>query len=153
MHDSDQHIRIERRLPMRLMTYWKRLHTERGLPEIRKFNPHAIEDVWPHCIKLLITEVNEKRTYKYEFMGKHIIEAFGKDMTGLQVSPNIRNVPGTGIIKRLDAAIPLREPVMEQGQFINDKDKLIKYRSCILPFGSNKYDITHVVLGLSWREF
>ena len=75
------------------------------------------------------------------------------DLTGQQVTPSIRTVPGTSVIKKLDASLPMREPVLEQGSLINNDDKMIKYRSCILPFGNKKFDVSHAIIGLSWKIF
>ena len=143
----------EKRLVYKLVSYWKKLRKEPGLPDIRQFNPKAIGDVWENCIQIMVTESNNIRLYKYDYMGSEIIKAYGKDLTGQQVTPSIRTVPGASVIKKLEASIPMREPVMEQGSLINDNDKMIKYRSCILPFGNNKFDISHSIIGLSWKIF
>ncbi len=144
-------LREEKRLAYRLIAHWKKLQKGKGLPDIRQFSPAAIGDMWQHCIRLLVTENNNVRLYKYEHIGPNIVAALGKDLTGHQVTPSIRTVPGANIIRKLDLSIPLHEPVMEQGQFINHNDKIIKYRSCILPFGDINYALSHAVIGLSWK--
>ena len=44
------------------------------------------------------------------------------------------------------------KPLVDIGQFISENNKVVKFRSCLLPFGKDGV-VTHVLAGLSWREF
>jgi hypothetical protein len=145
--------RQEKRLSHQLITYWKRLNKNNSLPDIRQFNPSAIGPLWQYCMRIVISNMGEKRVFSYEYMGSEIAKAYGTDLTGQRVSSNIRTIPGSSIIRKLDSSIPMREPVLEQGQFINSNNEMIKYRSCILPFGDKEYDLSHAIIGLSWKVF
>lgn len=143
--------REERRLAYRLIAYWKKLNREPGLPDIRQFNAKSMGESWESCLRVGMQEMNKTRAYKYEYMGPEIVKAYGKDLTGQTVTPSIRAIPGANVIKKLDASIPMHEPVLEQGALINNDDKMIKYRSCILPFGDKNFNLSHAIIGLSWK--
>ena len=49
-------------------------------------------------------------------------------------------------------APPSPTPLLDTGQFVSETSKVIKFRSCLLPFGTEER-ITHVVVGFSWREY
>ncbi len=144
----------EKRLSHRLVHYWHQLKGDRDeLPDINTFNHHAVEDLWPACLRVVITKSGEHNLYKYEFIGEDIKRIYGKDLTGQQVTSTIRVLPGASVLSALDTPEPLSEPALEQGQFINEDHKVVKYRSCVLPFGNQNLPVSHAIIGLSWRTF
>lgn len=145
----------EKRLVKRLTDYWSRIKGDAHLPLIMKFNHHALEDVWPFCFQLSVQadDTHQTATYKYDYVGEEIVNAYGRDMTGERVNSSIHGIPGGSIINKIDEMVTLRDVIIEQGKFINDKDKVVKYRTCLLPFSSGHDEVTHVIAGLSWRAF
>ena len=85
-------------------------------------------------------------------MGREVVQAFGKDLTGQQVTQVSQNIPGVSILQKIDTCVDQKQPVFEDGKFINEKNKVVKYRSCMVPFATKK-EVSHVVVGLSWRAF
>ncbi len=144
----------EQRLTQRLTTYWERLRKEAHLPEITKFNSNAVAEIWDFCFRVSV-DIHEKgkRSYVYEYMGREIVQAFGKDLTGQQVTGISQNVPGVSILGKIDMCVDQKQPIFEDGKFINEKNKVVKYRSCMIPFTTKKEEVSHVVVGLSWRAF
>lgn len=144
----------EKRLTARLTKYWERIKKDDPLPRFVKFNPSAIEDVWENCFQLKsLSESAEKRSYTYEYMGDKLVEAYGRSLVGQQAGAHFKNLPGSAILKKLPELESKLEPVYDDGQFINDKHKVVKYRACLLPFGDVDSGLTHVVCGLSWKSF
>ena len=90
--------------------------------------------------------------YTYQYIGKNAKKAFGKDLTGEVFSQKFKYFPAARITQRLDECVATSLPIYDEGQFINEKDKLIKFRSCLLPFGTKKGKVTNILLGLSWIE-
>jgi hypothetical protein len=62
-------------------------------------------------------------------------------------------VPGGKVLNYIDKVMLDPKPTIEDGQFINEKNQVVKFRSCLLPFGSDRDNITHIIAGLSWRAF
>lgn len=143
----------EQRLTTRLSNYWERLRDGASLPNIERFRSGDIPDMWEFCFQVSVDQHDASRKqYLYGYMGRQIIQAFGQDLTGKRVNSMVQNVPGANILKKIDSCVDGRQILTEDGKFINDKSKVVKYRSCMLPFG-NDAGVTHVVVGLSWRAF
>jgi PAS domain len=148
------HTISEKRLVNRLTEYWERLRKDNPLPLMQTFKKDAITDVIENCLILKREKQGEdKITYVYEFVGKGIIAAVGKDVTGERILGHVHAIPGGAIIKQVEQCVASLQPISDEGKFINDKSKVVKYRSCLLPFGATDSTVTHLLVGLSWRAF
>ncbi|MBL0319425.1 MAG: PAS domain-containing protein [Alphaproteobacteria bacterium] len=143
---------MEQRLNDRLSNYWNRLCKDGRIPAIESFNSGAMADIWQQCAKISVTEAGT-RTYYFEFMGESLAKVLGKSMSGERVIANMLTSPKFKLIHHLDSLVAKTQPTTEEGQFVNEKSKVVKYRSIILPFGKDNEHITHFILGVSWREF
>lgn len=148
----------DKRLTQRLLNYWNNLRKDLVLPQFEQFNSGAISDIIENCciwsIDISTNSQDKNKVYTYQFVGNSIKEAIGKDMTGHIVSSHLKKFPAARIINKVDNAIETKSPFSDEGQFINEKDKLVKYRSCLLPFGnSDGSKVSHILLGLSWNSF
>lgn len=144
----------EQRLVKRLLDNWHRLKGDSKLPEIHKFNKALFPDLWENFIVLSIKGEARNRSLKYEHFGGELSKIYGKNLTGEVGSFATNNIPGANIISKLDDCINGFNPILEQNQFINKQSKIVKYRSCMLPFCNKDSDsVNHVVVGLSWKVF
>jgi hypothetical protein len=146
----------DKRLTRRLTDYWDRLRKDNPLPQWAQLNTGAISDVWGQC-SVWRVEIGRQATdsiaYTYEYVGKNTKEAMGTDMTGELFLTKFRNFPGVKLTKNIDSVVKNRVPEYDEGSFINEKQKLVKFRSCLLPFGTTEGRVTHILLGLSWKAF
>ncbi len=143
----------ENRLTTRLTDYWNRLRKDNILPQWEQFNTVAFQDLWKSCCKWRVEPgQSESIVYTYEYVGSAVKEALGADPTGTVFTGQLRGFAGAQIVHNIDKVAKNPMPLMDEGRFINDKSKIVKYRSCMLPFGTKKGKITHIVLGLSWKE-
>lgn len=142
----------EHRLTRRLLNYWEMVRKDRTCPEIYNFNTAAVEDVWPYCFQVSVDSRKGIR-YRYEYMGKPIVDLYGLDLTGEAVDHGTKDFPGAVIHKKLAEVLEKQTPLSDEGHFPSKKGKLIKYRACLLPFGNPENGVTHVVVGLSCRSF
>lgn len=144
----------ERRLVNRLKGFWDMAKGAEELPPYNKFNKGSIDDLWNNCILVSVNSSSKQIMYKYEHVGKSAIEAFGKDLTGVYASSYEKSLlHGSNLLKYLDKSIEERSFLVSQGQFVNAEDKIIKFRDCILPFADGGGNISHLLVGLSWRSF
>lgn len=143
------------RLIDRLTTYWNMLRKDAPVPEFVQFNISAIEDVWGQCVLFTVQPCAPGQNPSVNFyrVGEKIKSLYGQDMTGRSVSGGQKHFQGAAIVRRVNDLITTPAPVYDSGQFVNDRSKVVKYRSCLLPFGGRDGKVTHVVAGLSWREF
>lgn len=152
-YKKTHNLMLEQRLTYRLIQYWERLRRDQPLPVIEWFNPAVVQDLWPQCLKLTVFSMKDAYSYHYEYVGEALITMFGKNLSGERISSSMIHSPGFNILAKLDHVIQHPTPAIEEGQFINNHSKIVKYRCCLLPFGPNITQITHCIIGISWRAY
>jgi len=145
---------MEQRLVVRLMGYWERIRKDKPIPDFNKNNPESISDLWQQCFVLSVVAGGE-HVYKYEFMGDGLVNLYGKESVGKVFSLRDRefpnNVLATGL-KEMFADGVAPAPKEKDGQAVGKAGKIVKYRLILLPFGKDN-KVTHIVCGVSYREF
>ena len=146
---------IQHRLTERLANYWNLLKKDNVLPNFSQFNPSAITDIWQNCILFTVqpTAVGTMPLLGFQAIGDKLNPLFGNEMIGKIVNFSQKHFQGATIIRRTDEVLDKPEPLFDEGQFVNSNHKVVKFRSCLMPFGTKDGHVTHIVLGLSWREF
>lgn len=145
----------EQRITSRLINYWESIKGQDQIPPYAKINPGNLEELWHNCLALKAEPGAAGETlYVYTHCGPEIAKAIGQNLTGKRMSANMKFLPGAKILKRIDEVTALTppSPLLDEGQFVNDKNQIIKYRACLLAFGMPG-SISHVVAGVSWRAF
>ena len=145
---------IEHRLSERLTGYWNTLRRDLQMPDFGHFNASAIEDIWQQCVLFTVSPEVENKPHVLNFhqIGERVRSIYGNDMLGRSFNTSQRYFAGAAIMRRVEDIIATPTPMNDVGQFINERSKVVKFRSCLLPFGRNG-KVSHVVAGLSWREF
>lgn len=145
---------LEQRLSFRMTKYWNNLKGDKEIPAIELFNNALIQDIWPNCIQIAVFKSNDTLSYSYEYIGDEIGPILGKIRLGDRMTSKMTYLPTVKILSSLDTAVSKPETVIEDGQFVNPViSKVVKYRSCLLPFGKNRDHITHFIVGFSWRTY
>jgi hypothetical protein len=126
---------IERRITLRLLAYWEKLRKDRDMPHEDDINPDDIEDLWDRCFLVHVQDL-DKTDYNYTYLGQAIIDAYRHglskdDPTGM-ASPNANDL-AHGYAKVLKT----KKPLLEEGEFLNLHQEVVKYRQCLLPLGEN----------------
>ena len=145
---------FEKRLTERLMVYYNKLKPRNDLPDFRKFNSEVVGDLWHKCFTLKVQPYSENvaKTYVCEFLGEEIQKAYGKDFTGAYIDKMSHDFPGKTVIGALDKAVDEKKYQFIEGQVINQKNNIIKYRNIVLPFGKDG-KVENLLVGVSYREF
>lgn len=144
----------QHRLADRLVSYWNNTRKDEKLPPFAKFNASAIADIMPQCVLFTIIPgaAGKPATVSFYQIGEGLKSIYGSNLVGTSVMVSQRHFQGASIVKRIEDVLADPQPISDQGQFVTGTGKVVKYRSCLLPFGSNG-QVTHVIAGLSWREF
>lgn len=145
----------DNRLTERLTKYWSRIKKDEVMPDFRKNNPAVIEDLWEQCFVLSVVPPNCS-SYKYEYLGEKIKKIYTDDLIGLTFDLKGRQFPNSVLVPRLrtiNSLLELKSPQEDTGKMPISSGKIIKYRTITLPFGNKKAGITHIVVGVSYREF
>lgn len=143
----------EQRLTRRVLKYWEMVRKDAPIPEIRRLNTAAIEDVWPSCLQVNVNNRGKIPVYTYEYMGAPIAAIYGRDLTGMVVDQTTKQFPGKVLHNRFNDILDKKVPMHDDGHFLSEHGKLIKYRACLLPFGTAQKGVTHIVVGLTCRYF
>ena len=144
----------EQRLAERLLSYWNILRKDEQMPDFSHFNASAIEDIWQNCVLFTVAPSVDNKTAALNFyqIGDKLSGIYAASMVGRSFTAGQKHFQGAAIVRRMEQILDKPEPITDVGQFINEKSKIVKFRSCLLPFGRNG-KVTHVITGLSWREF
>lgn len=144
----------EHRLAERLMGYWHTLRKDQLMPDFGHFNASAIDDIWQQCVLFTVSPEIENKPHVLNFhqIGERVRTLYGNEMVGRSFNTSQRHFAGAAIMRRVEEIISKPSPLNDAGQFINERSKVVKYRSCLLPFGRNG-KVSHIIAGLSWREF
>ena len=143
----------ERRLVNRLHQYWLSLKSEdEDIPKFSKFNESKIEDMWHTCVLFSVEGSGKQPIFKLQNMGDSLSEAFIDDLKNRYFSIRDKSIlPGSNFAESMEIAVRTREFIKSEGQFINPKNKIVKYRDCILPFSNAENQVSNLIIGLSWR--
>jgi len=146
---------LEQRLVVRLLGYWERVKKEDIMPDFRRNNPAMIEDLWGQCFVISVVPPSCK-AYKYEYLGDKIRVLCTGDITGKTFDAQNKYSGNSLVTPKMEAIIALMElkkPQEDSGQMPSKNGKFVKYRTILLPFGNENMGITHIVGGVSYREF
>ncbi len=144
----------ELRLTDRLTSYWNNIKKDNVIPEFAQFNSSAVSDLWQQCILFTVHPTTEGRTPTLSFyqVGDAVKSLYKGDVVGQPFNPAQRHFQGAAVVRKIDEMLANPQPIVDMGQFVGPNNKIVKYRSCLLPFGKGGV-VTHVIAGLSWREF
>jgi hypothetical protein len=126
---------MERRITLRLLGYWEKLRGMRTMPASDEINPDDIQDLWDNCLLVQVSDL-DKADYQYTYLGSAISEAYrsGSDngeggrpaLDTSSLAAGYRKVVETG------------KPLLDEGEFYNPNNHLVKYRLCLLPLGEGE---------------
>ena len=147
----------EKRLTTRLFEHWNSLPRKEGatIPEHKYFRAAQINDIMPMCAKIRVQDPeNPMPMCGFDEVGAKVQEAFGKDsLKGRLLRPNAPVFPAARVIRLIPQVIATGALAEDDGQFANETGRIVKYRSCILPFLEFKDTVEIVVIGFNWRVF
>lgn len=140
---------VETRITTRLIKYWKSIKGINDVPLEKDINYDKLSDIWDSCFILRVTEVNKSINYSYDYIGDNIRDAYTKDLT--EGNNILVNLEASLLHNRYLEIIRKKRPIENQGTYINDNDKIIKFRQCMTPFSSNSKDVTTIIGAMKYK--
>ncbi len=126
---------LERRITLRLLAYWEKLRQGRDMPVEEDIDPDDIKDLWDNCFLIHINDL-KKDGYNFTYIGDAIVQAYRGGITeddpDAIISPN-----AASISTHYTDIIANPKPIVDEGEFHNLHDEVVKYRQCLLPLGRN----------------
>jgi len=140
---------IERRLVLRLLSYWRGLCGDHNFPTFADVNPVAITDIWPHCFVLETVGCEDNPVFRA--VGDEIAKHFPGGLVGSRVSEITEKSLFSVTINYLDKALSKRTPISHGGEFYQDDGSKILYRSIVLPMSDDGETISGLLCGANCR--
>ncbi len=141
----------ERRVTNRLLTYWRDLPKNGQLPHENAIDPEALQDIWESCFLIHAYDIGKGSDYNYTFLGSNIMRAYGTDLTRNDAPP-LASPSAEKLAVLYTQVLATRAPVINEDQFVNAAGKEIRYRQCLLPFGSGD-TVTSIFGGMRYKLF
>ncbi|MBY0408513.1 MAG: PAS domain-containing protein [Rickettsiales bacterium] len=145
---SDEH-----RYHTRLQQYWNGLRGNRPFPMENEVNPEELDDIWDSCFLISIDDVTRRVGYRYSYMGENLAEAYGGDLGSQDVSATLIATSASSMVEKFDEVVKQKKPVIDEAEFVNMKHIPIRYRTCILPLGTQDGQVTHLLGCMRWKMY
>jgi hypothetical protein len=139
------------RINQRLEDYWERQRKGKAFPSEGDINPDDLGDVWEHCY--LINVIGEGKSFKYSYMGRALIDAYGDDVTNEEVGPHLLRPTRPHLFRQFSQVVKTCAPVMDEGEFVNRQHHHIRYRCCMLPLGRAPHTVSYILGGMKWKAY
>ena len=136
-----------------LQDYWDKVRKQRIYPTENDINPEEIKDIWDSCFLVSFSEDDVKNGYKYTYLGKDLIEAFGDDLTNKDISERLMLTTRPPLVESFEEVIRTGKPLRENSEFTNSLNMVIKYRSCLLPLGNDPEKVDYILGAMKWKSF
>lgn len=131
---------MERRISLRLLGYWEKLRGRRAMPVEQDINPDDIQDLWEDCLLVHVHDLDkdpDKNDYIYSYMGQSILEVHG-DVLPAGGKGSLSALNSVQLLRGCNTVVQTGRPLLEEGEFRNYRNHLVKYRLCLLPLGEGE---------------
>lgn len=141
---------MERRLSLRILTYWRALRDQRAYPGLSDVDPESIPDMWPCCLVLKVEGCESDPII--ESCGEELLKLCGEEVTGKPLSA----APSHSLVANgasfFQEVLSKRVPITYGDKYTNAEGNEVLFRSAILPLGENDDVITHLLCAANCRE-
>lgn len=131
----------DKRITNIILNHWREIKGNKKYPSEKDLNPAILESILDNCFLVQAEGILEGQ-YKYKFLGKNIMNAYGSDLIeGSEKNP-------LAYAEMAKKVVQTGEPLSDSGNFKNTKGHLVKYRICVVPLSSDAENIDAVFGGM-----
>ena len=141
---------LERRLVLRLLSYWRQIGSPESFPARAKIDPAAIRNLWPYCI--LLDCAGKEDDPEIAYIGEGFTNGLGAGLTGARISELPSFVLASHALSFFRETLEKRVPVIRGGQFLDLRGVHILFRSIILPLAEDGAAIDGLLCAANCRE-
>lgn len=142
------------RLNEKLREYWESVRQGRIFPQESDIDIAAVADIWDSCFLVKpVVQKDGQRVFRYDYLGKDLIDAFGGDVSNQEISDKLINPGSPQLLAGFVSVLDNRKPAEEQSEFTNTSGMIIKYRSCMFPLGTPDEGVNYILGGMKWKAF
>ena len=140
----------QHRINEQLEYYWYSLRGERSIPLESDIDMAQLSGIWDYCF---LVSVHADR-FAYSYFGKALVEAYGDDITGHEITETLLYPHPHSLIKTFEQVRDSATPHTDDSEFTNVHGRKVKYRSCVMPLGSHGAEgVTFLLGGMKWKAY
>jgi hypothetical protein len=141
---------LERRLVLRLLSYWRDLCGDRLYPSFAAVDPAAIADMWKWAF--VIEVVGHETDPVLRHVGDALAEFVHQPLVGLKLSAIPRDTLVSHAVSYVQAVIAKGVPISRGGEYVRDGSIRVLYRSILLPMSDDGSTISGLLGAANCRE-
>lgn len=141
---------LERRVVLRLLSYWRDLCGEREFPSFAEIDPAQIPDLWAHCFVLEIAGHTEDPAFKS--IGADLAEQAGFNLTGKRVTDLPEHTLIAAAVSYVDEVLRSKVPTCRGGEYLAPDGGRVHYRSILLPISDDGETISGLLGAVNCQE-
>lgn len=141
---------MERRLVLRLLSYWRELCGEREFPSFAEVDPARIPDLWPHCFLLEIAGHTDNPVFRS--IGAGLAEPAGLDLTDSHVSDVPDKTLAAAAVAYVQEVLISKVPISLGSKYLRPDGVRVQSRSILLPMSDDGETINFLLGAANCRE-
>ncbi len=145
---------LENRLSVRLSNIWEKLAELNPPPMFAQFNIAPISDIWQQCATLKIEPNIGDGNYCFtlDFIGDVAKKLLPNITQGQRITTKSMNMQLKKYLGDIAGVITECKTLLNSGTIVGQNNKIVKYRTCLLPFTDKNAQVVYIVVGFSWIE-
>jgi len=141
---------MERRLVLRLLSYWRGLSEDGVLPSFAAIDPSAMKDMWESCF--VLDAVGHEADPVFRTVGAAFAEHSPIDLIDRRVSEARANTLVHASVSYIHEVICKGVPISRGGEFYKADGVKVLYRSIVLPMSDDGETISGLLCAANCRE-
>jgi hypothetical protein len=141
---------MERRLVLRLLSYWRDLTGDRAYPSFADVDPTSIPDMWQWAF--VIEVVGHEADPVFRHVGDALAAFAEEPLIGVKLSAVPQDNLVSHAVSYVQAVIAKGVPISRGGEFIRQGNIRVLYRSILLPMSDDGTTISGVLGAANCRE-
>jgi len=139
----------ERRLNMRLMSYWLELRGKGPRALAENFDPKSIAELWPHCFT--VKHADEPDRASLDHLGEAIAMESGLAPRAMAASKVPADTLLGQALRLMDEVMRIKYPIVDSAEFTDFQGRRCLYRSILLPLSNDRGEISLLIGGARGR--
>lgn len=138
-----------------LYSYWESKRNGKPYPSEDDIDPAELSDIWDSCFLVKYNEhLTDENEFTYLYLGSTLLEAYGgSDETSHDICMRLIFPSSMSLVHKFREIVSSGKPATEEGEFLNVKKLLVKYRSNMLPLSDRNGKIRYIIGGMKWKLF
>jgi hypothetical protein len=141
---------LERRLVLRLLSYWRDLCGARTYPSFADIDPASIPDMWNWAFVLEVAGHDADPVLRH--VGPSLAATASAPVIGLRLSSLPKETLICHAVSYVQAVIAKGVPISRGGEFMRDGNMRVLYRSILLPMSDDGATISGLLGAANCRE-